>query len=137
MRNQRVEPAQQCLIIMVTGSEGLGTVRNKCDAPVTLVDWPIRNDTCQSGVCTEELRPWHEVYFRFADLEGRSEGGSVQDTYQVRFGEEEAQRITVSADVRCFSSKTGEDTGCASAPGALAALGVLLMAGPIVRRRRG
>ncbi|MFP2925887.1 MXAN_0125 family MYXO-CTERM protein [Pyxidicoccus sp. 3LG] len=134
-QNQRVVTDHACLIIRTSvGCSGESEVTNGCGKPVTLVAWPLRDESCQSTACTQELQPGHSAYFNFAERSRRSTNGFVEDAYTVRVDGQESP-ITISADVTC-STVTSPAEGCASAPGTLAALGMLLLVLPVMRKRR-
>lgn len=137
-RNQRVEFAPSCLRIVTNWGCFTSMVRNDCGVPVTLVDWPIASDTCRSASCTVELQRREEAFFNFPDMQSRPESASMQASYRVKVGDGEEQPLTLFADIQCSTPTPEKDSGCAAAPGALAALGVLLLTVPVARwRRRG
>lgn len=139
VRNERVEPADSCLTIdMRTYCVG-ATVRNDCGVAVTLVDWPLKELPCaNSPTCTVALPAGQETHFNFGRTQSPENAGTTsrEVTYSVRMGDAEAQPFTISADVQCTTLREDED-GCAAAPGALAALGVLAMVPALRRSRRG
>ncbi|MFP2905539.1 MXAN_0125 family MYXO-CTERM protein [Pyxidicoccus sp. 3LFB2] len=139
--NQRVVSEYSCLVIRTEagcnngGSVG-SAVRNSCSHPVTLVDWPLlRNASCESSPCTVELEPFEEVYFDFAGMSEQATSGLAEDTYRIAVDGQEST-VTVSTEVTCTTFTAPEEEGCSSAPGTLAALGLLLLVGPVARRRR-
>lgn len=137
VQNARVEPADSCLRVTPASDCSATRVSNDCGARVTLVDWPLADGPCSGTNCAAELAPGTQSSFYFADVLRRGESTSTQDAYRVKVGDGEEQTLTVFADIVCPPVIPMEDEGCASAPGALAALGVMLLAVPVVRRRRG
>ncbi|MCY1018048.1 MXAN_0125 family MYXO-CTERM protein [Pyxidicoccus sp. MSG2] len=137
VENQHVEPAGSCLIVDTRAYCGESIVRNTCGVPVRLVDWPLKDALCNSPKCTAELPPWQEALFHFYSTVNRDVNGTSEATYRVKIGDGAEQDFTVSADVTCESFWSEEKPeGCAAAPGALAALGVLLLTVPVARWRR-
>ncbi|WP_163993624.1 MXAN_0125 family MYXO-CTERM protein [Pyxidicoccus caerfyrddinensis] len=137
VRNQRVGPGVSCIIVDLNAACPRSTVRNACGVPVLLVDWPLNNDRCQSTPCTVELQPFDEAAFSFYDPVIQGESTFTEASYQVKIGDAEPQTLTVSGDVTCVSLwREEKPEGCAAAPGALAALGVLLLTVPVARWRR-
>lgn len=135
--NQRVEPADSCITIDMSGYCDGVVARNDCAVPVTLVDWPLKSDLCLNKTCTQQLQPGQQALFSFYDEKTPGSDTPTEASYQVKIGDGAAQTLTVSANVMC-SYPEPEDEGCAAAPGALAALGVLLLTVPVARwRRRG
>jgi uncharacterized protein (TIGR03382 family) len=105
--------------------------------PVLLVDWPIENERCESTPCTVELQPYEEMAFSFYEPVIQGESTFTGASYQVKIGDAESQTLTISGDVECKRRSFAEEPeGCAAAPGAFAALGVLLLTVPVARWRR-
>ncbi|MCY1018049.1 MXAN_0125 family MYXO-CTERM protein [Pyxidicoccus sp. MSG2] len=137
VQNQRVEPADSCLIVDMGDYCGGSIVRNTCGVPVLLVDWPLRGGPCVSPTCTAELPPGQEARFNFYSNVIQGEHSTPKATYRVEIGDGAEQSLSVSADVNCRSLSFDErQPGCATAPGTLAALGVLLLTVPVARWRR-
>jgi hypothetical protein len=137
IKNQRVEPAGSCLIVNMSDYCGGSIVRNTCGVSVLLVDWPLREVVCNSPTCTAVLPAGQEARFNFYSTVIQGEHSTTEASYRVKIGDGEEQPFTVSADVTCRSIAFDEDQGgCAAAPGALAALGVLLLTVPVARWRR-
>lgn len=136
--HQSVVSEMPCLIIAAYSSCGASTVRNACDAPVTLVQWPLVQ--CADGPCDQVLQPGEETSFHFATPRGQSlpEKWGVderfeEETFTVSI-EGEEHDLVVSASVSCVTKKDAP-SGCASAPGGLGLAGVLALLGGWRRRR--
>ncbi|QSQ26446.1 hypothetical protein JY651_16600 [Pyxidicoccus parkwayensis] len=136
IQNQRVEPADSCLVVDMGDYCGGSIVRNTCGVSVLLVDWPLRGGPCINPTCTAQLPPGQEARFNFNGTVIQGEHGTPEATYRVQIGDGAEQSLTVAADVMCRSLSSDEDQGCAAAPGALAALGVLMLTVPLARWRR-
>jgi|GEM_PF-3485008 len=136
---QSVVSEMPCLIIATYSSCGASTVRNACDAPVTLVGWPLVG--CADGLCDHVLQPNEEASFHFAD--GRGQSLSMKWGVEERFEEEtfiisvdgQERDLVVSASVSCVTEKQSP-SGCASSPGGIALAGVLALLGGWRRRTR-
>lgn len=136
--HQSVVSEMPCLIISAYSSCGASTVRNACDVPVTLMQWPLVQ--CADGPCDWVLQPDEQTSFYFATTQGQS----LSATWGVdeRFEEEhftvsidgQEHDLIVSANVSCVTGKEAPG-GCASAPGGLALAGVLALSGAWRRRR--
>ncbi|QSQ21313.1 hypothetical protein JY651_40025 [Pyxidicoccus parkwayensis] len=136
VKNQRVVPADSCLVFDLDASCDASTVRNVCAESVLLVDWPLKDDLCRSTECSRVLQPGEQAAFYFTGIHGRGAFTAAEDSYVVREGTAENRTLTVSGDISCSPLLPEKgDEGCAAAPGALAALGVLLTV-PLARRRR-
>lgn len=134
--NPSVVSEHPCLVID-TGACGNSRVTNTCTEAVTLVEWPLQACAPPLRSCSQELLPGASAAFDFLDRQPEGEVFVEEDEYVVEV-HGQGRKLTVSAEVSCPPAPPREDAGgCASAPGALAALGVLLASGPVVRRRGG
>ncbi|ATB44569.1 MXAN_0125 family MYXO-CTERM protein [Corallococcus macrosporus] len=131
--NQSVVSEVPCLIFHASVSCGQSLVRNACEQTVTLVDWPL--SSCPHSVCTQALAPGEEVGFIFGREEFETNRVAEQ-SHTVRMDGVD-QPLTISAEVTCRDDPASSGMGCAAAPGALGAVGVALLAGAVMRRRRG
>lgn len=137
VHDQRVGPGVSCVIVNLNAACPGSTVRNDCGVPVLLMDWPLKSERCQSTPCTVELQSFEEAVFSFYDPAIQGESTFTEASYQVKIGDAEPQTLTISGDVECRPLSFAEEPeGCAAAPGALAALGVLLLTVPVARWRR-
>ncbi|MCP3136960.1 MXAN_0125 family MYXO-CTERM protein [Pyxidicoccus xibeiensis] len=141
--NQRVvSDYSSCLLIraevgcsLSEVSKRLSEVSNQCGRPVTLLAWPLVTESCQGTACTVELQPGASERFNFAGMADKATSGPAEATYHVRVDGQDSP-VTISAEVTCRERTSPPPEGCSSAPGSLAALGLLLLAGPVVRARR-
>ncbi|MFY2560735.1 MXAN_0125 family MYXO-CTERM protein [Corallococcus terminator] len=136
--HQSVVSEMPCLVISAYSNCGASTVRNACDAPVTLMRWPLVD--CAEGLCDLELQPNEQASFHFVG--GRGQSLSMKWGVEERFEEEsftvsvegEERDLVVSASVSCVTGKESP-SGCASSPGGMALAGVLALLGGWRRRR--
>ncbi|WP_164010882.1 MXAN_0125 family MYXO-CTERM protein [Pyxidicoccus trucidator] len=135
VQNPRLSPADSCLTVTSSENRQAVLVGNNCDVPVTLTEVPLQDDACRLTGCTAQLESGQQAFFSYSEVQRLSQDVSMQDSYRVKIGDGEEQTLTLFADIRC-STFPSDDEGCAAAPGALAALGVMLLAVPVVRRRR-
>ncbi len=134
--NPSVVSEHPCLVIN-TGACGNSRVTNTCAEAVTLVEWPLQACEPPLRYCSRELRPGESAAFDFLGQEPEGDVFVEEDEYVVEV-HGQGRPLTATADESRPPAPPREEAGgCAVGPGALAALGVLLWAGPVARGRRG